>query len=502
MSRPGVEVTSSAAAPPRGAPTDTSVAFVLAEAQMGPTDAPVRVTSLDEFTSTYGARLAGTYGYDALDTAFHSGVTSLYFMRIEDGGTPATADASAIAPGTTADAASAGTWANSLELDVGAAPAMLSAKAQKARPEALTFPEGQAAGDMIAVVKLNGAAVQTSPTVSTVAELAAFLATGDYLTLSGPDGPLTAASVDLAGGTDGVVPVDEVSALQAGLDALSADYGPGQVLAPGRNDSDSHGALLAHCAGTSMAGVNRVALLDSARDDDPTALASRAALLRGSLQDRYGSLWGPWAVIPGLAPGTSRVVPWSAVQAGLCAAVDGAGNPNQAAAGPWGVASYVNDLTQVYSPDDCETLLYAGVNTARIVYGQVEAYAFRTLVDPAGPRAEWREFNHARLNMAIVAQAKAIGERFVFSQLDGRGHTIARFNGQLAGMLAVFYGDDALFGDDATQAFEVNTGPAVNTPESLADGVLAAVLSVRMSPHAELVQIPIVKVPITVALAA
>jgi hypothetical protein len=73
-------------------------------------------------------------------------------------------------------------------------------------------------------------------------------------------------------------------------------------------------------------------------------------------------------------------------------------------------------------------------------------------------------------------------------------------------MLTQFYNDGALFAepgtDDPTTAFEVNVGPAVNTPVTMADGRLCAVLSVRMSPHAELVQIQIVKYAITVALAA
>ena len=52
-----------------------------------------------------------------------------------------------------------------------------------------------------------------------------------------------------------------------------------------------------------------------------------------------------------------------------------------------------------------------------------------------------------------------------------------------------------------TEAYVVNVGPSVNTPATIADGQLCAVLSVRMSPHAELVRIQIVKYPTTVSLA-
>jgi len=307
---------------------------------------------------------------------------------------------------------------------------------------------------------------------------------------------VAAGDVALAGGADGSVPVG-ANAFTATLAGIQSELGPGQLTAPGKSDYPSHAAILAAAANT-----DRVAILDGAITDGPLELTSAAALLRGAEQDRYGSLWGPWAVIPGRAPGTVRQIPWSPVQAALCARNDEAGNPNQAAAGAWGETQYVTALVQEFSPADCETLLYAGVDTARTVYGSVQAYAFRTLVDPAGPRQEWLELNWARLNMAIVAESKAVGQDYVFSQLDGRGHTIAAFGGQLAGMLTTYYNIDALYGEDVTDAFNVNVGPAVNTIDKLADGILSAVLTTRMSPHAELVQITIVKQPITVALAA
>jgi hypothetical protein len=104
--------------------------------------------------------------------------------------------------------------------------------------------------------------------------------------------------------------------------------------------------------------------------------------------------------------------------------------------------------------------------------------------------------------MAIVARCEAVGEEVVFSQIDGKGHALAKFNGMIAGVLKELYDEGALYGDEPSEAFTVNTGPAVNTPKTLEAGELRAVASVRMSPHAELVDIEIVKVPITVALAA
>lgn len=520
MSRPGVEIYSSASAPPQGVPTDTSVAFIVGEALQGPADHATRLTSLDDFTRVYGARIPGIESYDAVDAYFHEGGTTAYFMRLADGAVAAEADAAVIVAGNTVSATSPGAWGNTLELDVVLAPAGVTTQATPDNPdggeaprkrkakaperptsELLTYPEAEAAGDtFLATVKFGGKIVQTSRPLETRRDLSTFVQQADYVTLDGPDNddPLAAGTATLAGGTDGTMPVDGPSLVDA-LALIPTELGPGQLLAPGRFDFATHAALLSHC-GANDGENNRVALCDAGPTDDADACISLAANLRGVDEDRYGSLWAPWATIPGIAPGTSRTVPWSAVQAALCARNDAAGNANQAAAGSWGEAVYATGLTNTFTKAEMETMLYGGVDTARTVYGSVQAYAFRTLVDPAGPRAGWRELNHARLNMAIVANAEVVGQDFVFSQLDGRGHTIKAYEGDLLGMLGSFYDDDALFGDTPDDAYTVNTGPAVNTLANLADGVLKAVLSVRMSPHAELVQIYIVKQDITVAL--
>ena len=505
MSRPGVEVTSSATAPATGVPTDTSVALFVGEAAMGPIDKPTRLVSLDSFTRVYGDRLAAApLGYDAVDTYFHVGGASCYYMRCHDGGSAATADATALAAGSTANASSPGAWGNSLTLEVVATPGFTrSGKVSKSADEPaqskhLTYPAPQATGAFMATVKLGTVIVATSLPLDLVGDLVDWVATTGYLTLDDANvaDAVTVGSVTLAGGANGALPVSETgSVIDNALAAVPKTLGPMNVSVPGKSNVDTHGAILAHCALT-----NRVALLDGARGASPTLLTSAAGALRGAEEDRYGSLWAPWAVAPGLAGGTNRTVPWSPVQAALCARNDLGGNPNQACAGAWGEPPWILGLDQTFTEQECEDLLYAGVDTAREVYGTVQAYAFRTLVDPDGPRGEWRELNWARLNMAIVADSEAVAQDYVFAQLDGRGHTIAAFGGGLAGILIDYYAVDALFGDDVTEAFVVNVGPQVNTIDKLADGILSAVLMVRMSPHAELVRIDIVKQSVTVAL--
>jgi hypothetical protein len=63
-------------------------------------------------------------------------------------------------------------------------------------------------------------------------------------------------------------------------------------------------------------------------------------------------------------------------------------------------------------------------------------------------------------------------------------------------VLMAYYIDGSLYGATPDEAFSVDVGPDVNTSVTLAAGELRAVLTVRMSPFAEVVRIEIVKVSI------
>jgi hypothetical protein len=114
----------------------------------------------------------------------------------------------------------------------------------------------------------------------------------------------------------------------------------------------------------------------------------------------------------------------------------------------------------------------------------------------------WISLGNARLNMAIVARAGQVAERYVFSQIDGRGKRIAEFGGDLRAMLVPFYEAGALYGTSFDDAAIVNVGANVNTPETIANGELRAQIQVRMSPFAEYVLVEIIKIATTESLAA
>ena len=423
--RPGVDVISRALPPPRSAPTDTGVAFVIGDTPQGPAIALVH--SMTEYVSTFGDR--GTPGdptYDAADTYFREGGSKLYVA-------PTNAVTGFSVEATSADELEAMTRA---ELDEVAADRGLD-----------------------------------PADYGTKAEVLAALAP-------------TTLSVD--------------TGVASALAALTKDLGPGQVFLADPTlaaVADNQSALLAHCA-----ACNRVALLSCA-DGDASVLGAAGLALQTDANARYGALFAPSAVIPGMVAGTTRTVPYAAVEAGIIARNDAVYNPNQPGAGIYGQAVYALDLTGRYSDADYEALNTKGVDMAKLVYGGVRTYGYRSLVDPVATPA-WLMFGNARLNMAIVADAEAIGENYLFAQIDGRGHTLADFNGDLAGMLLGYYNEDAIYGDTPEDAFYVDTGSSVNTPETIANGELHAVIGVRMATAAEWVEIEIVKVAVNEALPA
>lgn len=352
----------------------------------------------------------------------------------------------------------------------------------------------------------GGAQLHVSSTTGTTLQLAPadleLMTRAELDTLASSKGIDTtglATKADVIAAIEGADTQAVSTGVQAALDRLTADLGPGQIFYsdPALGSLiDDQTALLAHCV-----THNRVALLSPA-DGTAAALEAAATALRADTNARYGALFAPSAVIPGVVGGTTRSVPYAAIVAGMIGRSDAVYGPNVPAAGDQGQAAFATDLTSRYTDAEYQALNDAGCNMARLVYSGVRTYGWRTVVDPAGPSGVWLNFSNARLNMAIVAQAEAIGEHYVFSQLDGRGKTIAAFGGDLRGMLVPMYESGALYGETADEAFDVNVGPAVNTPTTISNGELHAVIQVRMSPFAEWVLIEIVKVATTQAIAA
>jgi phage tail sheath protein FI len=175
--------------------------------------------------------------------------------------------------------------------------------------------------------------------------------------------------------------------------------------------------------------------------------------------------------------------------------------PDSPSAGLNGISHTAVGLSQVPFTEGAggqrEDLNNNGVNVIMKRPSQlIEVFGWRTVVN-AVTDPNWINFGNARLYMAIAADADQIAESFVFRVIDGKGQTMGEFNGALTGMLLSYYQQGGLYGLSPDQAFNVDTGSQVNTPQTLANNELHAVMNVRMSPFAEFVVIEIVKTPIT-----
>lgn len=483
--RPGSIVTTRVAPPPRTAPVDTGVWFVTGLADRGPTNGPVLVQNLQDFINSFGARQTYSVLYDAIETYFREGGAQAYVSRVV-GPAPVTASVNLLDAGAGVSlVASAklgpGAWANTLRIAVAT---------------------GSVAGSFtITVSDTVLGQLEVSPDLMTQADAVAWSQQSQYLTLAlgaSALNPANIAAAALTGGNDDRNNVTETQ-WTAALSRFAKDLGPGQISAPGRNTTAAHAALLAHASVN-----NRYALLDA--PDSPTiATVQAAASAQRGTNDTYGSLFAPWLVVPGVLPGTTRIVPPSAGVAARIANNEGSGaSPNTPAAGqPEGVFAWVIGLSQPAYDSGAgqaitrDSMYSAGVNQIAFRFGQYMVFGWRTLTSENGANQAWLSAGNARLRMAITARALFLAENYILDEINPI--KLGRFNGDLQGML-VAYWPNSLYGDTPEDAFVVDTGPNVNTPVSINNREVHAAIACRMSPNSELVVIDITKVPVTQSL--
>jgi len=469
--RPGVLVTSRADPPSRGISSDSSTWFVVGAAQKGPTTYAKLIRSMTEFTTHFGTRQTYSVLWDALETYFREGGSQAQVARVS-GASDAIASRTLLDTGggnsLKVSAKNSGLWGNGLLVQV-------------------VIP---VSGTFQLVITDSTGVRDTSPYFTDQTSAINWSRNSDWVNVSFPSSPTALIPVALSasalsGGLDDVAGISD-SQRQAALAFFTADLGPGQVSIPGNLTGANRTALIAHAR-----LYNREAILDATDSGSRSAGVTEAQGLQG---DEYGALFGPWVVIPGLIPNTTRIVPPSALVAALMARSDASNSPNVPAAVSNGQANYALDVSQVaWSDSDRDLLNSAGYNVIRNVGGQVEVYGYRTLISPNGDTS-WLDLGNQRLRELITWEAKQIAEGFVLQQLDGKGKTVAEFNGALAGMLAQHYAQGSLVGDSPDLAFRVDTGSSVNTPQTLANNELHAVITLRMAGMAELVAIEIVKI--------
>lgn len=268
-------------------------------------------------------------------------------------------------------------------------------------------------------------------------------------------------------------------------------YGPGQVIVVGTTPV----ATMFTDLNTLCMATNRVALRDVSDGDAVSDMVTTGGLAVDN--DDYGATFGPWLTAPpppGVIGANDRVVPASVVIAALCNLVDNDGNPNRAAAGDDYPLRYVTGMQTEISAVDRASLFAAGVNAFDDEF-VLENYGFQTnrAQDPNDP---YWQFNCSRARMALVDACTQRARPYMFRPIDGRGRIEAELGADIEDECNKLYTVDAMYGDTAQDAYDVNVSSSINTVDTIAQGELHAVASVVWTLHAKSVLVELVTVPL------
>jgi hypothetical protein len=479
---PGHSVTIGSRPAATQAAPSTANGFMVGYTEKGSDTEPVLVVSPADAQEKLGGRVADAPTlYDALDVAFREGASHIYVGRIVGTGAKAASEIlvdSESKKVLKVSAKSKGAWGNNL------------------KAKAATSGEG-----FILTIELSGSIVETSPLLATSAEAVEWAKNSSkYVTIEAESESTKdpkEQTIELKSGDDKHGSANTAN-LETSIALFTKDLGPGQVSAPGFTSEAVQKVLLAHATAN-----NRRALLDDPDGGSASTISGHAIALRSVPNNgaRFGTMLAPWAVVPGLSSSTTRTVPYSAVQTGLIARAEAEGrSPNEAVAGKLGKARYATGLTASFTDAQLEELNNAGVIAAKLVRGVPTTFGDRTLTN-ATTDSNWRGFAASRCIMAVAANAGIVMENFDFAQIDGHGYIFKKLEGALKGEACMpLYLADALYGQTPDEAFQVNTGPDVNTPATIAAGEIKAQITLRVSPSGEFLTTEIVKVATTEAL--
>lgn len=272
----------------------------------------------------------------------------------------------------------------------------------------------------------------------------------------------------------------------AGLNLFSSDYGPGQVVVPGVATALTYTAMLAHASTT-----KRTVILDVANTATASTITTLLATLAASPGAFSTALAVGWPKVPIVGGGT-REVPGSVMMAGLAGRADGvAGHAGRAAAGDQGSGlGFVTDATGVsigYTDAELDAIHDAGGSVFRTINGITQLYGWKSVSSDA----RFKQLNAGRMTMQLDTGIRAGAAVFLFKPIDGRGHLYAELEGFLRGYLAPLWSADALYGDTADQAFDVDVR-GVNNNTTVQAGELRAAVEVALTPHTEKVTISVV----------
>ncbi len=280
------------------------------------------------------------------------------------------------------------------------------------------------------------------------------------------------------------------------------------VLAPGRTDSASYEALLAHCE----LNGDRVCICDPPNTTDTELLKQVAvaalpgkdkasgkggdaqpvsdATPPGGARPRvslggYGAFYFPWIYVNDPIDQRGNLdpvpIPPSGHMAGIWARTDGMRGVHKAPANA-SVAGAVN-LTYRVTGAEQGDLNSHGVNCLRFFSNSgILVWGARTLAEES---SEWRYLNVRRLTIMIKESIKRSNSWAVFEPNDRTLWKTLR--SEVTGFLRNVYADGALMGATPEEAFFVKCDDETNPPESIDLGQVVTVIGIAPVKPAEFI---------------
>lgn len=488
---PGVVVTTAT----RSGPATSGLApaatfFVAGLTERGRTDKAYLLRSMADYEAEFGARTSYSAVYDGLRTFFEEGGSRAYLVRVV--GAAATAGTKTLndragspVPTLKLDAKGPGTWSTGVTVAIEA---------------------GTASGTFKVVLAYGGLA-EWYDNLSTSAEAAtAINSRSNWVTATdlgsvtvAPDNqPAVAAATPLSAGVDdraAVIAADYVSALNA---KATIDLGAGAVAVPGQAASAVGAGLIAHAVAN-----RRLALLAPAFGTTVANAIAAAQSLRGTSGGEYAGVFYPWVQVPDGAGGVRNVPPEGFVAAARARAHEQEG-PWRAPGGEISVARYVTGVETELTRTQGDQLDSAEVSAIRKIAGSVRLYGWRSLSSD--------ETNYALLTGRdvldyLVVEGEKRLEQYVFRTVDSRGHLFGEIAAEMTGLVEPLRVAGGLYelydpetGDLVDPGYRVDTGPSINTVETLLRNEVWVAVFIRVAPTGALIRLLITKAGLTATL--
>lgn len=274
------------------------------------------------------------------------------------------------------------------------------------------------------------------------------------------------------------------------LALFNADLGPGAVAVAGVDYTVAGLALTAHASTT-----NRLALLSAPSSVNTVAAAVTASTACAGLANASTAVFvWPQVNIP-TSTGPSAIDP-TGFAAGVRASAHSARGPWQSPIRDiYGTGIFISGPAVETTDADWATLNTAGVSVIRTVASRPRLYGW---ISCASTVATLKGAQFRDLTDSIGFDCNTIAERFVGRVVDGRGTALSDFAGQITGALARYADAGALFvsrdanGQIIDPGYVVDAGAGINSPASLASGILKANVGLRLSPTAEFITINVI----------